>query len=317
MAHLSRLIPSVRGLLVFEAAARTGSFTAAAAEFNVSQPSISRSVAELEAAVGARLFERRARGLELTADGRDLFGVVGEAVGRIADAVQTIQQRQRAAKPVVTLSMSSSFVVHWLLPRLGEFHEAFPQIDIRFDLIPGVLRGIPDNVDLATRIIEDDDPRYHSWFFAPEIIFPVCSPAYLRARGKLDHSGDGAGHVFLWLTEHATHEWARGWGNVANRSTSKGVWHEFTDYSVILQAALNGEGIALGWLSVVSSRLLRGALVPASDLIIRSGRHHSLIAPRSRPLNPVVADVALWLRARIAQELDALDEIYQLRRANP
>ncbi|WP_293813214.1 LysR family transcriptional regulator [uncultured Bosea sp.] len=97
IAQLSRLIPSARGLLVFEAAARTGSFTAAAAEFNVSQPSISRSVAELEAAVGARLFERRARGLELTADGSDLFGVVGEAVGRIADAVQAVSDCSRSS----------------------------------------------------------------------------------------------------------------------------------------------------------------------------------------------------------------------------
>lgn len=317
MARLSRLVPSARGLLIFEAAARAGSFTAAAAEFNVTQPSASRSVAELEAAIGVKLFERRARGLELTADGSDLFGVVGDAVGRIAETIQAIQQRQHATKPVVTLSMSSSFVAHWLLPRLGEFNAAFPQIDIRFDLIPGVLRGLPDNVDLATRIVDEGDPRYHSWFFAPEIIFPVCSPAYLNARGKLDHNGDGAGHVFLWLTDHAAHKWAKEWGHVANRSTSKGVWHEFTDYSVILQAALNGEGIALGWLSVVSSTLLKGTLVPASDLIIRSGRHHSLIAPRSRPLNPVVADVALWLRTRIAQELDALDEIYGLRQAGP
>lgn len=318
MAQLSRLIPSARGLLVFEAAARTGSFTAAAMEFNVSQPSVSRSVAELEAAVGARLFERRARGLELTADGRDLFGVVGEAAGRIADAIQAIRQRQNATKPIVTLSMSSSFVAHWLLPRLGEFHAAFPEIDIRFDLIPGVLRGIPDNVDLATRIVEDDDPRYHRWLFAPEIIFPVCSPAYLKARGTLDHTGDGSGHVFLWLTDHAMPKWAREWGNVARRSSSKGVWHEFTDYSVILQAALNGEGIALGWLSVVSSALLKGTLVPASDLIIRTGQHHSLIAPRSRPLNPLVERVALWLRAQMAEELAALDEALRPRpRSSP
>ncbi len=313
MAQLSRLVPSARGLLVFEAAARTGSFTAAAAEFNVSQPSASRSVAELEAAIGARLFERRARGLAMTVDGSDLYAVVGDAVGRIAETIEAIQRRQHGTKPIVTLSMSSSFVAHWLLPRLGEFHAAFPQIDIRFDLIPGVLRGVPDNVDLATRIIADDDPNYHRWSFAPEIVFPVCSPAYLDARGKLDHRGDGAGHVFLWLSDHATHEWAKEWGNVAHRNASKGVWHEFTDYSVILQAALNGDGIALGWLSVVSSSLVKGALVPASDLVIRTGRHHSLIAPRLRPLNPIVAEVALWLRSNLARELEALDETFRPR----
>lgn len=315
MAPLSRLVPSARGLLVFEAAARTGSFTAAAAEFNVSQPSISRSVAELEAALGAKLFERRARGLALTGDGTELYAVVGEAVGRIAGAVQAIQRRRSTAKPVVTLSVSSSFVAHWLLPRLGTFNAAFPEIDFRFDLIPGVLRGVPDNVDLATRIVAADDPAYHRWPFAPEVIFPVCSPSYLKERGKLDHRGDGAGHVFLWLTDHAQQRWAPEWGNVARRGSSRGIWHEFTDYSVILQAALNGEGVALGWLSVVSSTLLKGTMVPASDLIIRTGRHHSLIAPRSRPVSPLVEDVARWLQAQMAQELDALDEALQLGRS--
>jgi DNA-binding transcriptional LysR family regulator len=309
MALLSRLIPSARGLLVFEAAARTGSFTAAAREFNIAQPSVSRSIAELEAAIGVKLFERRARGLDLTADGVDLYAVVSDAVARIAETLQAIQHRQKTTRPIVTLSVSSSFVAHWLLPRLGEFNAAFPQVDMRFDLVPGVLRGIPDNVDLATRIIADDDGNYHRWPLAPEIVLPVCSPAYLKARGKLNHQGDGSGHVFLWLTDHATSKWAREWGNVANRSISKGVWHEFTDYAVILQAALNGEGIALGWVSVVASTLLKGTLVPASDLIIRTGRHHSLIAPRSKPLAPVVAEIAGWLQAQIARDLDALSAI--------
>ncbi len=306
MALLPHLVPSARGLLIFEAAARTGSFTATAVEFNVTQPSISRSVAELEAAIGVKLFERRARGIELTIDGRALHDVLGEAVTRIAETIEAIQRRKSSTKPVVTLSMSSSFVAHWLLPRLGEFNAAFPQVDIRFDLVPGVLRGIPDNVDLATRIVADDDESFHRWFFAPEIIFPVCSPAYLSARGPLDHKGDGAGHVFLWLTDHATPKWAREWGNVAHRGTSRGIWHEFTDYSVILQAALNGEGIALGWVSVIASMLLKGMLMPASDLVIRTGQHHSLVAPRSKPLSPVVVEIALWLQAGIAKELDAL-----------
>jgi DNA-binding transcriptional LysR family regulator len=312
MAQLSRLVPSARSLLVFEAAARAGSFTAAAAEFNVSQPSISRSVAELEAAIGVKLFQRRARGLDLTADGQELYDVVGEAVARITATIGAIRQRQHRVKPTVTLSVSSSFVAHWLLPRLSELHAAFPQIDIRFDLVPGLLRSVPENVDLATRVIADDDPHYHRWFFAPEIIFPVCSPAYLEAHGKLDHEGDGRGHVFLWLTESPPH-WARKWGNAARRSSSKGVWHEFTDYSVILQAALNGEGVALGWLSVVSRCLLKGSLVPASNLIIRTGRDHSLIAPRTKPLDARVEEVALWLRAQMATDLAALDQALEPR----
>lgn len=313
MTQLSRLIPSARGLLIFEAAARSGSFTAAAAEFNITQPSVSRSIAELEAAIGVKLFERRARGLDLTPNGSELYSVVRDGIGRIAEAIQSIQFRQKDTKPIVTISVSSSFVAHWLLSRLGEFNAEFPQVDIRFDLVPGVLRGVPDNVDIATRIIAEDDLRYHRWAFAPEIIFPVCSPAYLNARGKLDHRGDGAGHVFLWLTDHAMHDWAREWGNVANRSTSKGIWHEFTDYAVILQAALGGEGIALGWISVVSSALLKGTLVAASDLLIRTGQHHSLIAPRSKPLKPAIVDIINWLSSKMNEEILSLGKLMNLR----
>ena len=309
MASLSRLIPSARGLLIFEAAARSGSFTAAAAEFNITQPSVSRSIAELEAANGVKLFERRARGLDLTTEGSELYSVVRDGVARISEAIQNIQYRRKDNKPIVTISASSSFVAHWLLSRLGEFNAVFPQVDIRFDLIPGVLRDVPENVDIATRVIAEDDLRYHRWTFAPEIIFPVCSPSYLHARGKLDHRGDGAGHVFLWLTDHATNKWAKEWGNVANRGISKGVWHEFTDYAVILQAALGGEGIALGWISVASSALLKGTLVPASDLMISTGQNHSLIAPRSRPLRPVVVDIIEWLSTQMQEEIKSLSAI--------
>lgn len=308
MAPLARLVPSPRALFIFEAAARAGSFTAAAAEFNVTQPSVSRSIAQLEAALGLKLFARGARGLTLTPEGTELHAAMREASARIGETIAALQARRDGqGKPVVTLSLSSSFVAHWLLPRLGAFNAAFPQVDLRFDLIAGVLPDVPPNVDLATRIVPEDDGRHHRWPFAPEIIVPVCSPAYLAARGPLDHDGDGAGHVFLHLSDHALPQWAKVWGHVAERGTTRGTWHEFTDYAVILQAALNGEGIALGWVSVIASALLKRTLVPASERRIRTGRWHSLIAPRSRPLAPVVAEIAQWLQSRMADELRQLE----------
>lgn len=310
MALLARLVPSPRALFIFEAAARAGSFTAAAAEFNVTQPSVSRSIAQLEAALGLKLFTRGARGLTLTPEGAELHAAMREASARIGETIAALQARRRGPdKPVVTLSLSSSFVAHWLLPRLGAFNAAFPQVDLRFDLIAGVLHEVPPNIDLATRIVPQDDSRHHRWPFAPEVIVPVCSPAYLAARGRLDHDGDGAGHVFLHLSEHALPQWAKVWGEVANRGAARGIWHEFTDYAVILQAALSGEGIALGWLSVIASALLKGALVPASDRRVRTGHWHSLIAPRSRPLAPAVAEIAHWLQSRMTEELRQLEPI--------
>ncbi|GJD53076.1 Glycine cleavage system transcriptional activator [Methylobacterium crusticola] len=308
MTHFARLIPSARGLLVFEAAARRNSFTAAAQEFNISQPSVSRNIARLEDEIGVALFDRKPRGLELTAEGHELVQAVREGFERIADTLAQLRSRRHPPRTVVTLSLSSSFVAHWLLPRLAAFNAAFPAVELRFDLIPGLLRGIPDNVDLATRIMPDDG-QYHRWDLAPEIIVPVCSPSYLRARGALDQDGDWGGHVFLHLTEHPMRLWGKGPGSAADRRARPGVWHAFSDYAVILQAALNGEGIALGWVSVVSTALVSGTLVPASARRIRTGRHHTLLAPKSRPLRPAVVDIAHWFTARAADELSRLEHL--------
>lgn len=307
MTGFAKLVSSARGLLVFEAAVRSGSFTAAAREFNVTQPSISRSIAQLEADFGVALFTRGPAGLTPTPDGRALYSAVREGFDGIAEVIRGIKQNS-AAKPVVTLSLSSSLATYWFVPRLGAFNTRFPDVDLRFELIAGVLRGPAENVDLATRILADDDTLYHHWAFSPEIIVPVCSPSYLSTHGRLMHAGIGEGHVLLHLSD-AKEQWLDAWGSVADRKTSRAKWLEFSDYAVVLQAAMNGEGVALGWLSNVSRALLQGTLVPASDRHISTGRIHQLIAPRSRPVRPVVSDIRAWMIAEMQAELKALNAI--------
>ncbi|WP_104492933.1 LysR substrate-binding domain-containing protein [Paracoccus denitrificans] len=309
MTSFSRLIPSGRKLLVFEAAARTGSFTAAAREFNLTQPSVSRSIAQLEDSLGMALFERGPAGLALTPEGRELHAVVHGSLERIGAVIRSLQERRKTARPVVTLSLSSSFAMHWLVPRLAAFQASFPGVDLRFDLAAGILRGIPDNVDLATRILPDQGLDCPAWDFAPEIILPVCSPAYLHRHGRLDHDGDGRGHVFLHLTDHDMAAWGRVWGGVSDRAAGGGSWLEFSDYAVILQAAMNGEGIALGWVSVIADALVRGVLVPASDCVIRTGKQHQLVRPKGRPASPVVDEIRAWMTAEMGRSLAALAQI--------
>jgi LysR family transcriptional regulator, glycine cleavage system transcriptional activator len=306
MVNFARLVSSPRGLLVFEAAARLGSFTAAAREFNVTQPSISRSIAQLEADLGIALFTRSPAGLVPTAEGRTLYSAVREGFDRIEEVIRRIKERS-TTKPVVTLSLSSSLVTYWFVPRLGAFNAKFPDVDLRFELIAGTLRGSAENVDLATRILADEE-FYHRWVFSPEIIVPVCSPSYLSARGPLNHDTDGDRHVFLQLSDMKL-QWLDIWGKVADRKNSNGTWHEFSDYAVVLQAAMNGEGVALGWLNNVSRALLQGTLVPASDRQISTGRTHYLIAPRSRPVRPVVAEICAWMIAEMQAELKAVQAI--------
>ncbi|CAO3425033.1 LysR substrate-binding domain-containing protein [Azospirillum endophyticum] len=302
---LRSIAPLARILFIFESAARTGSFSAAAREFNVTQPSVSRSIAQLEDRLGLRLFQRTPTGIALTPEGGEIFAVLRdslEAIDRKVDAV-----RRRTAKTRISLSFSSSFATYWLVPRLRAFKAAFPNVELRLDLVQGMLGLPPPDADIATRVVEAGDPRYHIWPFAPEIILPVCSPAYLAERGPLD--ADPHRHVFLNLNdEHKAH-----WNRLLNpreRLEGIGTWDVFSDYSVALQAAQNGEGIALGWVSVVSRALRKGLLVRASASEIHTGRWHSLIAPKARPLQSVVPAICEWLVAVMRDDLTRIDAAF-------
>ncbi|WP_128255690.1 LysR family transcriptional regulator [Falsirhodobacter deserti] len=300
MTPIAKLVPSARALFIFEAAARTGSFSAAAREFNVTQPSVSRSVAQLEAALHIRLFLRGPTGTTLTPEGEEIFRAVQGGIDGITRAIAAVQGR--AARKRVNLSFSSSFATHWLIPCLRDFKLAFPDVELRLDLAQGMLADPSPDTDIATRIVADGDPRYHIRPFAPEVILPVCSPAYLAEHGPL---ADGAGHAFLNLDdEHAGH-WATILGH-RRRLDDTGTCHRLSDYSVALQAAGNGEGVALGWVSVVAGALRRGALVPASIAHVRTGRWHSLISPRARGQQSPIPEICGWLIDSMEADLHAV-----------
>ncbi len=166
MVALARLVPSLRSLLIFESVARSGSCSAAAREFNLTQPSASRNIAQLETHLGVPLFIRSAAGMELTREGQILYQALGDGFHRVETALNHLSAL-RDAKDVVELSLSTAFVTHWLVPRLPLFHEAFPSVDLRFQLISSNLRGGPGTVDLAMRMKGEHDADYHSWHFAP------------------------------------------------------------------------------------------------------------------------------------------------------
>lgn len=299
-------IPSGRKLLVFDAAARTGSFTAAAREFNLTQPSVSRNMAEFEEHLGVLLFERGATGLQLTADGRELHAVVRDSLGRIDEAIRVMRERKRDVRPAVTMSISTSFATNWMVPRLHSFHQAFPQVDLSFGLTSGMLRSIPENVDLAIRIVPEEDNRYDHWDLVPEIITPVCSPGYIQRVGMLDYASDGSTHTFLHLSDHKAEIWGDVWAGALSRETRRATWLEFSDYAVILQAAQNGEGIALGWISAVSGALIKGSLVPASDRVVNTGKTFQLVRAKSLPARPVVHEICAWMVAEMQMDLAEL-----------
>ncbi len=307
MSGLRRLVASSNALFVFEAAARNGSFTKAAAELNVTQPAVSRMLSRFEAHLGVPLFERTAKGVSLTLEGHELFKRVSEGFRIIESGLQSLTCAGRRLE-TVTLSVSSAFVTHWLMPRIDRFQRCFPTVDLRFQLIAGSLRGPVENVDLGMRFIESDKPVPAEAHVLNEVMVPVCSPTYLKA-ARRSSAAKSEGNTIIQLTDSGT-DWAKRYAPFRTGRSGEDKTLAFSDYAVVIQAALLSQGIALGWLTVVSHALTTQALVPAAAALTRTSRRCVLLGSPRRTLRPVVAEIRAWVIEELHREIAAIDKAY-------
>jgi DNA-binding transcriptional LysR family regulator len=306
MPSLRRKLPSANALFVFEAAARCGNFTRAAQELYVSQPAVSRMLARMEDHIGVRLFERVRGGIELTESGRILYRKIAEGFSGIESAISEIEARATGVE-TVTLSVSTAFTTHWLMPHMSRLHQAFPSVDIRFQLIPGRIGGPLGDVDLAMRFFREAELGENTAVVMPETLLPVCNRTY-RDRAAAD-AGRADGDTVMIMDEIE-----RGWHDrfpaFADHGRHVASVLSFSDYAIVVQAALLGQGIALGWLNVASHWLAQGALVPAEHELVVTDRLCCLIWRESRPLRPIVAQVRDWLIDEMRADVGVVDRMY-------
>ena len=166
----------MKQLQSFEAAARHGSFTAAAQELGVSQPAVSLAVRQLEADLELALFHRSHRSIRLSPKGQELYLEARSSLDNLERCVQGLH-KQKAGQHV-TLSCSTAFANHWFIPRLGEFQRDHPDIDLRVQTTDRDLDLRDDNADLSVRRGDGNWPGYSGVRLAEDILFPVAAPAY-------------------------------------------------------------------------------------------------------------------------------------------
>lgn len=298
MDSLRRMLPSPNAIFVFEAAARHRNFTRAARELNVTQPAVSRALGELEDHLGTRLFLRSREGVRLTEDGDALFRAVSQGFAGIRQELISIESR-RSGSATVTLSVSTAFTTHWLMPRIDSFQRAFPTVDLRFQLVPGPLGGRYDDVDLAMRFVEPGEPAPRGRHVMPEAYLPVCAPGYREVLAR------GAEHVTCIRLSDRRGDWTRDFPEfepVGRKGRSLSV----ADYSVVVQTVLVGKGVAAGWLNVVSYWLREGALIPACHGVACPGRQCWIVHPESRTIGAVVAEIRDWIIGELRADISAL-----------
>ncbi|WP_460141521.1 LysR family transcriptional regulator [Pseudomonas sp. S2_E01] len=302
MSNLRRKVPSSSSLFVFEAAARCGSFTRAADELCVSQPAVSRMLSRLEEHLGVQLFERVRGGARLTESGSILYRRVQEGFSTIESAISEIEARATGIE-TVTLSVSTAFTTHWLMPRMSRFSQRFPTVDMRYQLMSGRIGGPLVDVDLGMRYLDVGSLKATDTLVIPEITLPVCSAQYLadvvQAKGRKQLPT-------LISMDNQDRDWAAAFGTPGRADNAL----VFSDYAVVVQAALLGQGMALGWLNVVSNSLCKGELVPAADAFRVLSRRCCLVVPANRPVRPIVENVRDWIIEEMREDMLKIDALY-------
>ncbi len=291
----ARRAPSLLALRAFEAAARRLSFTAAAHELNVSQAAVSRHVRSLEGDVGRKLFRRLHRRVELTPTGQRLASEVTVGFARIHRAVEIARG---VATRRLKLTVEPAFASRWLVPRLGRFAVAHPDIELDLET-SDELRLLGRDADIAIRYVAATSRRQRrggrrlfSIDAAPVIAGDGARPAELRRDAavlghRLLHDDDGR----AW----------RSWFTAAELDGFDSARHQyFSDYSLAIAAALQGQGSALGAAAFIQPELRGGRLVQLGRTRVSFGSYW-LLESRERSTAALRAAFSRWIDAEIAR----------------
>jgi LysR family glycine cleavage system transcriptional activator len=298
-------LPPLNALKAFEAAARHESFTRAAQELFVTQGAVSHQVKALEQELGLKLFNRERQRLVITEAGRDYLNVVRDAFDRIAVGTELLLQRQNAG--VLTVSTSPDFAAKWLVHRLGHFVEAHPDIDLRVSASLHHVDFAREEVDLAVRHGEGDWPGLDAVVLCSEQMFPVCSPKLLSGRrGRvrltdvlklpLIHTGDRSLWT-RWLAAAGVDDRCAIHGPVLNRD------------AISIDAAINGQGVALTRTTLCAWDLINGRLVRPFAEALPLSKSYWIVCPKVVAAQPKIATFRDWLLSEAASDTRQLKKL--------
>ncbi len=295
---LRRRLPPLNALRAFEAAARHLSFTRAADELAVTQAAVSHQVKALEEWLGLKLFDRQNRTIYLTRGGQAYLPAVREALDGLAEATRRLTQQD--SRGALTVSAVPSFAAKWLVPHLTDFRRRQPEIDVRISANDRLIDFAREDVDLAIRMGGGDWPGLTAIWFMDEDLFPVCSPALLQGPYPLERPEDLA-HQTL-LHDDMRQDWTM-WLRAAG---VEGVDPEpgpgYTDSSMVIQAAVEGQGVALGRSALAAGDLAAGRLVKPFEVRLPASFAYYVVFPPAQAEQPKVKAFTDWLLETAATE---------------
>lgn len=296
---MKRQLPGLAAFRTFEAAARHRSFSRAAGELNVTPAAVSFLVREMEAQLNLRLFDRSGRGVALTVAGEILRDSAATALDDLERAIERARNLEDQTR--INVTATPSFAMKWLVPRLNRFLARFPEVDVRVDMSRQLVEFAQGEMDLAIRFGTGRHPGLRCDRLLTESLVPVCNPHFLETRGPFRQprdllrvpliQSDFRAYGEVWPT------WQMWFDLAGLPETEPKPALRFNQSVLSIQAALDGQGVALADASLVEFDLASGRLVQPFDLAIPSPAKFAywVVLPLRRPDRPIVEAFRTWL----------------------
>ena len=305
---MSLRLPPLNALRAFEVAARRGGFTSAAGELHVTPAAVSHQIKTLESHLDVQLFRRLPRGLEITEAGRQLLPQLTRGFEHFARAVDGLSAGELAGK--LTVNTAPSFATLWLVPRLGSFLRAYPDIEVCVlcnEVAPDLNAG---EVDIRLPYGMGDYPGLATSLLMREQVFPVCAPTLLN-QSPLRRFSDLRHHTLLHDIntgpEESTMTWRR-WlrdAGVSGVDPIRGV--KFGNSTLLTEAAVRGQGVALGRTSLVGDHLATGRLVRPLKASRPADYAYYAVTTHAGAERPRVQAFVGWLEAQVERDAQQTD----------
>jgi LysR family transcriptional regulator, glycine cleavage system transcriptional activator len=290
-----RRLPSLDALKGFDAAARHLSFTRAAGELSLTQSAISRQVQTLEEQLGVRLFARGVRKLTLTPEGERLHRAAAKALADLGEVCAGLRAGQRRAR--VTVSAAISIAALWLVPRLGNFQERHPDVDVRLSADNRTVDLAREEVDVALRYGPPELMPPGALLLFDEVVFPVAAPAIAAAFPRNPQPADLAATTLLAYTGEPVPglDWSPWLVSLGLDKARPKALIQFNQYDQMIRAAAEGQGIALGRGPLVRKLIDEGRLAPLMEARERIASRGYYLLRASAETRPEVEAFVAWL----------------------
>jgi len=303
---LMKNIPPLNALRVFESAARHLSFTKAADELHVTPGAVSQQIKTLEDFIGAKVFRREKRALLLTDEAQASLPVLRDGFDRLQQAGEILMSRANTGR--LTVSVAPSLAAKWLVPRLDDFHEANPEIDVWVSADMDVVDFAVEDVDIAIRYGSGGYDGLEVDHLMAETIVPVCSPRLLLGDHPLKTPDDLAHHALLHDASPDKDESIPNWSMWLKAAGVEGVdgkrGVKLNQSSLVIEAAVAGKGVALAKSALALADLEAARLVIPFDLTTPSSFGYYIVHPPSKANAPSVKAFKAWLKTQAAATPD-------------